>query len=103
MNHPQFFKKERQARLPLPCPLRSLLAHLVYIRAPQKLLFGQILLDLAGFDLAARSRRHFRQGQNEVEVVIARDTIEALSLAAQAMMYNHILAVWTLKMPNGFH
>lgn len=46
---------------------------------------------------------HFRQGQNQIEIVIGGDAVEALEVAAQAAVHQDILAVWSLEIANRGH
>src|SRR5579859_1104425 len=49
------------------------------------------------------ARRHNRQGQHQLEIIVRRDTVEALEAAAQAPMHDHMLAVWPLERTDRLH
>ena len=50
-----------------------------------------------------RARRHDRQREHEIEVVVGLDAVEALEVAAFAVVDDDMLAVGPLKCPNRRH
>jgi hypothetical protein len=53
--------------------------------------------------LLARSCGYYGQGQQQVEIVIGCDAVEALKATAEAAMNNHKFAVGPLEASHGLH
>lgn len=63
----------------------------------------QLLLPAFSFHIVAGARRQRRQGENKLKIVVRRDTVEALEIAAQAAMNENVFPVGTLKTANWLH
>src|SRR6266581_7934193 len=83
-------------------PVRLLAGHL-RSWSPPSLPFGQVLLYFPSPDIAARTRGHLRQCEHEIKIVIGGNPIEALKVAVQATMDDHILAIRTLETASRLH
>ena len=72
-------------------------------RAVLCFLFLQLLFPAFGFRVAAGAGRKLGQRDDEIKIVIRRDTIKAFKAATEAAMYDDVLTIAALKAAYRLH